>query len=217
MSVDVKQRAKVNPLLKLVLEMGPLILFFLANQRPALFRPLLLPFLGETLLSGEKAGIFTATAVFMVAMLLSIVLTWRLMRTVPVMPLVSGGVVLVFGGLTLFFADDLFIKMKPTIVNVLFGSVLLGGLALGKLFMPYVLDTVLRLDTPGWRKLTLRWGLFFFFLAALNEVVWRTQTLDFWVAFKVWATMPITIIFALSQTPLIMKHTLPDEAEAAGG
>ncbi len=217
MRFNVTGRAKVNPLLKLVLEMGPLLLFFLANQRPALFRPPLLPLLGEALLSGEKAGIFTATAVFIVAMLLSLVFTWRLLHTLPVMPLVSFVVVLVFGGLTLYFADDLFIKMKPTIVNVLFGSILLGGLAFGKLFMPYVLDTVLRLDTPGWRKLTIRWGLFFFFLAALNEVVWRTQTLDFWVAFKVWATMPITIIFALSQTPLIMKHTLPDEAETASG
>ncbi len=206
-------RQKVNPLLKLVLEMGPLMLFFLANQRPALFRPLLLPLLGESLLTGEQAGLFTATAVFMLAMIVSLILTWRILHTLPIMPVVSGIVVLIFGGLTLALADELFIKLKPTIVNCLFGAALLGGLAFGKSLLPYVLDSVFQLDEEGWRKLTVRWGLFFFFLAALNEVVWRTQTSDFWVAFKVWGTMPITIVFALLQTPLIMKHALPENEE----
>jgi intracellular septation protein len=204
---------KVNPLLKLALEMGPLMVFFFANFRPGPFKPLLLPFLGETLLSGPKAGIFTATALFMVAMVVSLVVTWRLLRTLPIMPVVTGLVVLVFGTLTLVLADDLFIKLKPTIVNCLFGGALLGGLAFGKLLLPYVLDSVFQLDEAGWRKLTVRWGLFFFFLALLNVVVWRTQTDDVWVAFKVWGTMPITIVFALSQTPLIMRHSLPDESE----
>jgi len=203
-------RAKVNPLTKLALELGPLLLFFLANQRPALFRPLLLPLLGDRLLDGPQVGIFTGTAVFMIAMVVSLVLTWRLMHSVPVMPLVSGGVVLIFGTLTLALADDLFIKLKPTIVNLLFGGALLGGLAFGRLLLPYVLDSVFQLDETGWRKLTLRWGLFFLFLAVLNEVIWRTQSSDFWVAFKVWGTMPITIVFALAQTPLIMRHSLPE-------
>ena len=205
--------AKVNPVLKLVLEMGPLMVFFLANQRPALFHPLLEPFLGRALLEGPKAGIFTATAVFMLAMVVSLLATWVLLRSLPIMPLVSGAVVLVFGTLTLVLADDLFIKLKPTIVNALFGVTLLGGLAFGKLFLPYVLESVFQLDEAGWRKLTLRWGLFFLFLAVLNEVVWRTQTDDVWVAFKVWGTMPITLIFAIVQTPLIMRHTLPEEPD----
>jgi len=206
---------KVNPLLKLALEMGPLMVFFFANFRPGPFKPLLAPFLGEALLTGPKAGIFTATALFMVAMGVSLVVTWRLLRTLPIMPVVTGLVVLVFGTLTLVLADDLFIKLKPTIVNCLFGAALLGGLAFGKLLLPYVLDSVLRLDEAGWRKLTVRWGLFFFFLALLNEVVWRTQSDDVWVAFKVWGTMPITIVFALAQTPLIMRHSLPEEGDEA--
>ncbi len=94
--------------------------------------------------------------------------------------------VLVFGGLTLWLQDDLFIKMKPTIVNSLFGMALLGGLAFGKPLLPYVLDSVFQLTQEGWRQLTLRWGLFFFLLAAINEVVWRMFSTDFWVAFKVW-------------------------------
>jgi len=206
---------KVNPLLKLALEMGPLMVFFFANFRPAPFKPLLQPVLGETLLSGPKAGIFTATALFMVAMAVSLVVTWRLLRTLPIMPVVTGIVVLVFGTLTLVLADDLFIKLKPTIVNCLFGAALLGGLAFGKLLLPYVLDSVFQLDEAGWRKLTIRWGLFFFFLALLNEIVWRTQSDDVWVAFKVWGTMPITIVFALAQTPLIMRHSLPEPADEA--
>jgi intracellular septation protein len=124
------------------------------------------------------------------------------------MPLVSGVVVLVFGGLTLFFADDLFIKLKPTIVNALFGTVLLGGLALGRPLLPYVLDSVFQLTDEGWRKLTFRWGVFFFFLAALNEVVWRFFSTDFWVAFKVWGVMPITIAFAMAQVGLLNRHAL---------
>jgi intracellular septation protein len=122
------------------------------------------------------------------------------------MPLVSGAVVLVFGGLTLALHDDLFIKLKPTIVNSLFGMVLLGGLAFGKPLLPYVLDSVFQLDAAGWKKLTFRWGVFFFVLAAINELVWRTQTTDFWVAFKVWGVMPLTMGFALAQTPMMMRH-----------
>ncbi len=207
----------LNPLAKLVLEMGPLMVFFLANTKPDLFRPLLSPILPGALLSGERHGIFIATAAFMIAMLISLALTWHLARTLPVMPLVSGVVVFVFGGLTLYFQDDLFIKLKPTIVNILFGAALLGGLAFGKPLLPYVLGSVFRLTAAGWMKLTFRWGLFFFVLAALNEIVWRTQTIDFWVAFKVWAVMPLTMIFAMAQIGLITKHTLPDEAQTPAG
>lgn len=200
------------PLPKLALEMGPLVLFFLANSRPGLFQPLVAAMLGERLVSGANAPILTATAVFMVAIAISLGLTWALYRSLPVMPLVSGVVVLVFGALTLVFQDELFIKLKPTIVNCLFGAVLLGGLAFGKPLLPYVFDAVLHLDEAGWRKLTLRMGLFFFFLAGLNEAIWRTQTTDFWVGFKVWGMTPLFMAFMLAQTPLLMRHGFDPEA-----
>ncbi len=200
-----------NALLKLALEMGPLLVFFLANNRPELFRPLFWPLLPATLIDGAQGGIFVATAAFMVAMLISLVLTRTLLGKLPIMPLVSGVVVLVFGGLTLWLQDDLFIKMKPTIVNSLFGLVLLGGLAFGKPLLPYVLDSVFQLTEKGWHQLTLRWGLFFFVLAAINEVVWRMFSTDFWVAFKVWGVMPLTMIFAMAQIGILQRHALPDQ------
>lgn len=200
-----------NGITKLVLEMGPLVLFFAANSRPDWFKPAVAALFGEALVASDKAPILIATAVFMVGMLASLAATWILYRKLPIMPLVSGAVVLVFGGLTLALHNDLFIKLKPTIVNCLFGTVLLGGLALGKPLLPYVLDSVFQLDREGWAKLTFRWGVFFFVLAALNEVIWRTQTTDFWVAFKVWGVMPLTMIFALAQTPMMMKHGFDPE------
>ncbi|MGH6859202.1 MAG: septation protein A, partial [Phyllobacterium sp.] len=124
----------------------------------------------------------------------------------PIMPLVSGIVVLIFGTLTLYLHNETFIKMKPTIVNALFGVILLGGLFFGKALLGYVFDSAFKLNAEGWRKLTLRWGIFFLFLAVLNEVVWRSFSTDFWVAFKVWGTMPITLLFTFSQMPLIMKY-----------
>ena len=175
----------MQPMVKLLLEMGPLVLFFIANSR---------------------FGILTATAVLMVAVVLSLAVSYALTRRVPVMPLVTAVAVTLFGGLTLYFQDSMFIKLKPTIINCIFGAILLGSLAMGKLILPVVLDSVFNIDAAGWRKLTLRWGLFFFFLAGLNEVVWRTQSEDFWVNFKVFGTMPITLIFAMLQVRLIMRH-----------
>ena len=205
-----------NALLKLALEMGPLLVFFLANSKPDLFRPIFRSLLPSSLLDGPQGGIFVATAAFMVAMLVSLVLTRALLGKLPIMPLVSGAVVLVFGGLTLWLQDDHFIKMKPTIVNTLFGIVLLGGLALGKPLLPYVLDSVFQLTAEGWRKLTLRWGLFFFVLAAINEVVWRMFSTDFWVAFKVWGTMPLTMVFAMAQIGILQRYALNEDDRAQG-
>ena len=185
-------RPPLNPLLKSALELGPLVLFFLANWR---------------------LGIFPATAILMAGVVVSLGVSWFVTRRLPIMPVVTAVAVLVFGSLTLAFHDQTFIKMKPTIVNALFGSALLGALWFGKPLLPVVLDSVLRLTEAGWRKLTFRWGLFFFFLAILNEVVWRTQSTSFWVGFKVFGTMPITLIFALAQTPLILRYEVKPGAK----
>ena len=181
---------QVNPLLKLALELGPLAVFFFANA---------------------KFGIFAATGAFMVAITVALTASWLLTRRLAIMPLVTGIVVLVFGGLTLALQDEIFIKMKPTIVNTLFGGVLIGGLFFGKSLLGYVFDSVFQLTDEGWRKLTLRWGLFFFVLAMVNEVIWRNFSTDFWVSFKVFGMMPLTIVFTLTQMPLIQRHSLDDK------
>ncbi len=182
---DTAAPRRLNPLLKLALDLGPLGLFFIANQR---------------------AGIFTATGLFIAATVVSLAIHYGLVRKLPIMPLVSGLVVVVFGGLTLALQDELFIKLKPTIVNTLFGLTLLGGLYFRKPLLAIVLDSMFELTDEGWRKLTFRWAIFFFVLAALNEIVWRTQSTDFWVSFKVFGIMPLTIAFALAQTPLLLRH-----------
>jgi intracellular septation protein len=194
-AVQPLQRPALHPIAKLALELGPLVLFFLANQR---------------------AGIFTATALFLAATLIALAIHYVLVRKLPIMPLVSGVVVVVFGGLTLALQDELFIKLKPTIVNTLFGVVLLGGLYFGKSLLALVLDSVLDLTEEGWRKLTFRWAWFFFALAILNEIVWHTQTTDFWVSFKVFGIMPLTLVFAFAQTPLLLKHEKRKESGAGG-
>jgi intracellular septation protein len=195
----------VNPLLKFALELGPLAVFFLANAR------------GEWLAARLPAlavlggPLFTATALFVVATVISLVVSLALTRRLPIVPLVSGAVVLVFGGLALWLHDETFIKMKPTIINGLFGAALLGGLAFGKPLLGYVFDSAFRLTDEGWRKLTLRWGIFLIFLAVLNEVVWRSVPTDLWVTFKVFGLVGLTLVFTLFQLPLINRYTLPEE------
>ena len=172
-------------IIKMALELGPLVIFFIANAR---------------------ADIFVATASFMVAMTVSLVLTWLILKKVAIMPLVTGAVVLVFGGLTLWLQDDTFIKIKPTITNGLFAAVLLGGLLFGQSLLKYVFGDVYKLRPEGWSKLTLNWGLFFVVLAVINEVLWRNFSTDVWVAFKVWGVMPLTVLFSISQLSLLNKY-----------
>lgn len=197
-----------HPLLKLALELGPLMVFFFANLR------------GEWLVArfptlAELGGpLFVATGLFMGATILSLVVSKVVLGHLPIMPFVSGIVVLIFGSLSIWLQNETFIKMKPTIVNALFGSTLLGGLAFGKSLLGYVFNAAFQLDAEGWRKLTIRWGIFFLFLAVLNEVVWRNFSDNFWIAFKVWGTMPITIIFTMAQMPLVLKHSISTEAES---
>jgi len=196
-----------HPLLKLALELGPLLIFFFANLR------------GQWLVDrfpalAELGGpLFVATGLFMAATVISLVASKIILGHLPIMPFVSGIVVLIFGSLSIYLQNETFIKMKPTIVNALFGVALLGGLAFGKSLLGYVFNAAFQLDAEGWRKLTLRWGIFFLFLAVLNEVIWRNFSDDFWVAFKVWGTMPITILFTMAQMPLILKHTIQPVGE----
>lgn len=197
-----KMVKETSPLLKMVLELGPLMVFFFANSRGDWLAekfPVLTEFGGP---------IFIATGLFMIATATSLIVSWIMTRKLPMMPLISGIVVFVFGALTLWLQNDTFIKMKPTIVNTLFGVILLGGLLFGQSLLGYVFNSAFKLTDEGWRKLTLRWGIFFLFLAVLNEVVWRNFTTDFWVAFKVWGTMPITVLFTMAQMPLIMRHSV---------
>lgn len=209
-------RAKrMNPLLKFVLEMGPLLIFFYATLR------------GESLIAafpllGELGRpLFVATALFMAATLASLAVSWAMTRTIPLMPLVSGVVVLVFGGLSIWLQNDTFIKMKPTIIYTLFAVVLLVGLAFGRALLGYVLDSAFHLDAEGWRKLTFRWGVFFLFCAAFNEVLWRgldaaypTEQADsYWAGFKLFGFPALTFIFILTQMPLIMRHSLEERPQ----
>jgi intracellular septation protein len=180
--------ATQSQLLKLAVEVGPLVVFFIVNAR---------------------AGIFWGTGIFMGATVVSLIASRFVFGRIPVMPLISGACVVVFGGLTLYLQDDHFIKLKPTIVNSLFAGSLFVGLLMGHSLLKVVFGEVFRLNEDGWRKLTIRWACFFAFLAILNEVVWRTVSTDTWVSFKVFAIMPITMIFALAQIGLLRAHEIP--------
>ena len=186
------EKKKLNPTLKLVLDIGPLILFFAANA---------------------KFGIYAATGAFMVAVLIALGVAYALTKRVEIMPLVTAVIVLIFGGLTIVLHDELFIKLKPTIIYVLFGGALFSGLIFNKPLLGMVFDSVFNLTEEGWRKLTWRWAFFFLFLAVLNEVVWRTQTTDFWVNFKLFGVVPLTFIFGALQYPLLMKYAAEKKKE----
>jgi len=159
------------------------------------------------------ADLLTATAALMVATAAALALSLAVRRKVPLLPVITAAIVGVFGGLTLWLEDETFIKMKPTIIQAIFAAVLLGGLALGRPLLKPLLGAALPpMDDAGWRRLTLRYGLFFIAMAALNEAVWRTQSTDFWVTFKVFGIVALTLVFGVAQVPLITRHRLPEEA-----
>lgn len=191
---EMSEKEKLNPILKLVLDIGPLVLFFAANAR---------------------FGIFTATAVFMAAVLLALGVAYVKLRRVEIMPLVTAIIVLIFGGLTLFLHNAEFIKLKPTIIYVLIGGTLIGGLLFGKSFLGILFDSVFDLTDEGWRKLTWRWALFFFALALLNEIVWRNFSTDVWVSFKLFGVVPLTFLFGAAQYPLLQRYAAKPQASSA--
>tara|TARA_A100001037_G_C15151387_1_gene639495 strand:- start:4529 stop:5107 length:579 start_codon:yes stop_codon:yes gene_type:complete len=185
MKAGANQYQSMNPILRLGIEMGPLVIFFAVNA---------------------IHGIFAATGVFMIAIVLSLAIAYAAARHIPTLPLVSGLIVLIFGGLTLYLQNETFIKLKPTIVNLLFASVIFGGLLFGKNYVKSLLGTMVELKEEGWRQLAVRWGLFFVAMAIVNEVVWRNFSTDTWVTFKVFGFLPLTVVFALAQTPLMNRY-----------
>jgi intracellular septation protein len=177
----------LNPMVKLALDLGPLVLFFVANSR---------------------FGIFAATAAFMAAVLAALLVSYAMTRRLPIVPVVTAIVVVVFGGLTLILHDATFIKVKPTIIYGLFGAVLMGGLVFNKPLLGMLFDSLFHLSDEGWRKLTLRWAIFFFALAVLNEIVWRNASTDAWVTFKVFGVVPLTLVFGALQVPLLKRYAI---------
>ena len=178
-------------LLKLALEAGPLLVFFVTNS---------------------YAKIFWATGAFMVATTVALIASRILFKRIPIMPLVGGIFVLGFGAITLFLQDDFYIKIKPTVVNLMFATILFGGLAMGYALLKYLFGEIFQLEERGWRLLTFRWACFFVFLAILNEFIWRSFSTDFWAGFKLFGVLPITMVFAISQMGLLKEYELGREA-----
>jgi intracellular septation protein len=187
------RRKALNPMLKFALELGPLALFFIVYSR---------------------VGIFAATGILMASVLVTLGVSYAMLRRFPIMPLITAAIVLIFGSLTLILHDETLIKIKPTALYILFGAALFVGLWLKKPLLKILFDGALHVTDEGWRKLTWRWAFFFLVLAVLNEIVWRTQTTDLWVKFKTFGFLPLTLLFALAQAPLMMKYESKDEASS---
>ena len=174
---------------KLLIDIGPLAIFFIFYTR-----------------SGLQASILP----FMIATVIAVLFSYILEKKIPIMPTVGATIVLIFGGLTIYFDNEIFFKMKPTIINFIFAGILYGGLILKKPLLKYLLGAALKLNDDGWKILTQRWVGFFVALAILNEIIWRTQSTDIWVNFKVFGILPITFLFTLSQFCLIKKYQIEE-------
>ena len=188
-----KEQKIVKAWVKPLSDYGPIVVFFGA-------------YLGWNLL--------VATAALMATTAVALALSLIVNRRVPLMPLITAGVVGVFGGLTLALNDDTFIKLKPTIVQTLIAGVLLGGLLFDKTLLKPVMGTAWPMDDAGWRKLTRNFGFFFLAMAVANEIVWRTQTTDFWVTFKVFGIIALTFAFSMTQIPILNRHRVEEDAES---
>jgi intracellular septation protein len=174
-----------NSGLKFLIELAPLAVFFAVYAWSDLIK---------------------ATGVLMVATVASLIAARYFLGKLSAMPLITAGFVLVFGGLTVWSANEAFIKIKPTVVYICLALPLLIGLLFGKSLLSHVLGEAVAMDESGWRQLTLRWGLFFLVLAALNEIVWRNFSTATWVSMKSFGFIPLTLIFAASQVPLMLRH-----------
>lgn len=184
--------APPSPMLKLLIEVGPLVAFFAAYG---------------------KAGIYWATGVLMAATVIALVASWRLLGKVSAVPIVTAVLVVVFGGLTFALDDPRFIKMKPTMINLVFAVVLVVGVAMGKSPLKLMLGEAFSLTAQGWKILSYRWAAFFIVLAVANEVVWRNFSEAAWVNFKVFGILPLTFVFAMAQIGVIRRHE--DKTDAA--
>ena len=178
-------------ILKFVTDIGPLVIFFFFYYN-------------------SDKNLKVAIPPLIVATIIAVLIVWILEKKIPMIPLLSGILITLFGGLTIYFDNEIFIKMKPTIINLVFALILYGGVIIKKPLLKYLLGAALKLEEDGWRILTQRWIAFFIALAVLNEIVWRTQSTDVWVNFKVFGILPITFIFTMTQFPLIKKYQIED-------
>ena len=179
----------MKSIFKLLIDIGPLAVFFVFYTR---------------------GDLKTAILPFMIATIIAVLFSYIIEKKIPIMPTVGAVIILIFGGLTIYFDNETFFKMKPTIINLLFAGILYGGIILNKSLLRYLLGAALKLQDEGWDILTKRWIGFFIALAILNEIIWRTQTTDIWVNFKVFGILPITFIFTLTQFSTIKKYQIED-------
>ena len=174
---------------KLLIDIGPLAVFFIFYLR-----------------SDLKSAIIP----LMIATIIAVLFSYIMEKKIPIMPTVGAFIILIFGGLTIYFDNEVFFKMKPTIINLLFALILYGGMIIKKPLLKLLLGAAIKLEDVGWKILTQRWISFFIALAIINEIVWRTQSTDIWVNFKVFGILPITFIFTMTQFPLIKKYQIED-------
>ncbi len=174
---------------KIFVDIGPLAVFFIFYTR---------------------GNLQSAILPFMIATVIAVLFSYIVDKKIPIMPTVGAGIILVFGGMTIYFDNEVFFKMKPTIINLLFAVILYAGQLLNKPILKYLLGSALKLEDVGWQILSKRWIGFFIALAILNEIIWRTQSTDMWVNFKVFGILPITFIFTMTQFPLIKKYHIED-------
>ena len=179
----------MKSIIKLIVDIGPLAVFFIFYTR---------------------TDLQTAILPFMIAIIIAVIVSYIVEKKIPIMPTVGAGIILVFGGMSLYFNNDIFFKMKPTIINLLFAATLLIGQYINKPFLKYFLGGTLKLQEQGWNIITKRWISFFIALAILNEIIWRTQSTDIWVNFKVFGILPLTFIFTLTQFTIIKKYQIED-------
>ena len=198
-----------NPILKMALELGPILVFFLAYRWAEVT-----PDASET--EEQLQKMLFATKVFIPVILLSLAASWILTRHLPKMAVVTAVLVVVFGGLTLWLRDDTFIKMKPTILYLLFGGALGFGLLRGESYLKYLMDGVMPLKHEGWMKFTTRFALFFLVLAVVNELVWRNMSTDAWVNFKTFFLPAASFLFVFSQIGIFTKYAIDEDDDADG-